>query len=95
MLHSTSLAHLLTLIASLSYLAAALRLVSYRRADTKHRPWVSGLAVLVIAASLCTAVDLLLYQPRISPPHAVLAVIFCLLIYRVRGNLAHLLSVQK
>ena len=90
------LAHALTVVAALAYLAAGARLVCFSGSfGVRSRRGVSFLAGLVVAALLCAGLELLLSLRPVSFWQALLAVLLCLMVYRSRGNLAALLRSSR
>ena len=83
--------HLLTVITLLSYSAACLRLLCYRRGLANYRMHVSWWAWLLILLTGICALEILLGHSQASPGRAGIAVIFCLLVFRARGNVANIL----
>lgn len=82
---------LLPILAAIAYIGSALRLLCFQRNGARIRRGISLLACLFIAALLCAGLEILLYQPPVSPWQAAIAVLLCILVYRSRGNLAALL----
>ena len=81
----------LTGITLAAYLLGGLRQICYQRNGARYRRLISLVAVAIIAACLCGAVEILFYRHHPSPSQTVLAVVVCLLSVRSHGNLAHLL----
>ncbi|SFT48860.1 MULTISPECIES: phage holin family protein [Pseudomonas] len=82
---------LMPLLAAVAYIASAMRLVCFQRNGARIRRGISLIACLLIAALLCAGLEILLYQPHVSPWQTAIAVILLILVYRSRGNLAALL----
>ncbi|RHW21689.1 phage holin family protein [Pseudomonas jilinensis] len=84
----------LPVITILAYLAAALRLLCFNRHGYRYRRGVSLLASALIGVLLCSALDLVLHPAPVTIWQALLALLISVLVFRSRGNLAHLLRTQ-
>lgn len=87
----STVTNLLPMLAALAYLASALRLVCFQRKGSRSRRGISLMASLLIGALLCAGLEIILYQPPVSPWQATISLLLCILVYRSRGNLAALL----
>lgn len=82
---------ILPFITASAYLIGALRLACYCRGAARFRRSISLFTSLFGASLSLCGLEILLYQPPISPWHATTSVLLCLLIIRSRGNVAALL----
>ena len=81
----------LALIALIAYSVAALRILSYRRDGARHRNHVSWFAWLMLVALGGSAIELALHAKSVGYFEAARAVLFTVLIFGARGNVARLL----
>lgn len=86
---------LLPLLAAVAYIASAIRLVCFKRNGGRIRRGISLIACMLIASLLCSGLEILLYQPTVSPWQTAIAVLLCILVYRSRGNLAAILRLNQ
>ena len=81
----------LALIALIAYSVAALRILAYRRDGARHRHHVSWFAWLLLVALGGSAIELIVNAKAVGLFEAVRAVLFTVLIFGARGNVARLL----
>ena len=81
----------LALIALIAYSVAALRILAYRRDGARHRHHVSWFAWLMLVALGGSAIELAVHANAVGMFEAVRAVLFTVLIFGARGNVARLL----
>jgi hypothetical protein len=80
------------LVQLMACVAIVLRLVTFRRGDSRHRHGVAWAAWLVIVTCTATAVKLVCgIRPPPGPWEALLTVAIAILLVIHRGNLAHVL----
>lgn len=82
---------LLPVIAALTYVLIALRVVCYQRNGASYRWGISLVATAIVAACLVGAVEIVFYKPHVSASQTVLAMLLCFIVFRCRGNVAALL----
>lgn len=82
----------LAFIALASYLVAALRIITYRREGARHRHHVSWFAWLLVVALGGSAIELLMHSKTVGLLEAIRAVLFSVLVFVSRGNVARLLK---
>lgn len=78
-------------IAACSYLLAAMRLATFRRGERRFKRGVSLLASALVGTLFCAGLEVVFFKPDVSIFQCALAVLFCALTLRVRGNLATLM----
>ena len=81
----------LALIALIAYSVAALCILFYRRDGARHRNHVSWFAWLMLVALGGSAIELALHPKSVGYFEAARAVLFTVLIFGARGNVARLL----
>ena len=81
----------LPVIAALTYVLIALRVVCYQRNGARYRWGVSLVATVIVAASLVGAGEIIFYKPHVRASQAGLAWLLCFIVFRCRGNVAALL----
>jgi hypothetical protein len=81
----------LALIALIAYSVAALRILFYRRDGARHRHHVSWFAWLLLVALGGSAIELAVHSKTVGLFEAARAVLFTVLIFGARGNVARLL----
>ncbi|MFP3567302.1 phage holin family protein [Paraburkholderia sp. SIMBA_030] len=81
----------LALIALTAYSVAALCILVYRRDGARHRRHVSWFAWLLLVMLGGSAIELALHAKSAGYFEAVRAVLFAVLIFGARGNVARLL----
>lgn len=82
------------LVATLSYLGAALRLATFRRTGHNYKWRLSLLASVMIGVLLCAGLEIVLYSPPVSPFQAALSVMMFALTLRARGNVSCLMRMR-
>ena len=88
-LHAT--AKILTAIELFSYTATCAQLLCYRRGVASYRVHISLLAWLMIVFTGACALEILLGHGHSSFGQAGLALTWFALVYRVQGNVSHIL----
>ncbi|WP_431313169.1 phage holin family protein [Vreelandella indica] len=81
-------------VAAFSYFIAALRLVLFRRGSLRYKRHVSLLASALVGTFLCAGLEIVFFKPHISIFQSALALMFCVLTLRARGNVATLMRVH-
>jgi hypothetical protein len=81
----------LALIAFVAYSVAALRILAYRRDGARHRRHVSLFAWLLLVALGGSAIELVMHAKTVGLFEAVRAVLFSVLVFVSRGNVARML----
>lgn len=81
-------------IAAVSYFIAALRLVLFKRGSLRYKRHVSLLASALVGTFLCAGLEIIFFSPPISIFQSALALMFCVLTLRARGNVATLMRVH-
>ncbi|MCZ0926449.1 phage holin family protein [Halomonas janggokensis] len=81
-------------VAAVSYFIAALRLVLFRRRGLRYKRHVSLLASALVGTFLCAGLEIIFFKPDISIFQSALALMFCVLTLRTRGNVATLTRVH-
>jgi hypothetical protein len=81
----------LALIALIAYTVAALRILFYRRGDARHRHHVSWFAWLLLVALGGSAIELAVNAKAVGYFEAARALLFTVLVFGARGNVARLL----
>ena len=81
----------LALIALVAYTLAALRILAYRREGARHRHHVSWFAWLLLVALGGSAIELAIHAQAVGLFEAARALLFTILIFGARGNVARLL----
>lgn len=77
----------LVFITGIAHLLSAFRLACYQR-DEEHHCWRDGLLTSLCGGLFCVAgIDVLLASVPVSPWHAVVSVLLCVLIIRSGGNI--------
>lgn len=84
----------LTIITVVSYSAACLRLLAYRRGLGNYRLKISIVAWCLILFTGTSALELLLHPRPTSIGTTGIAVTLCILIWRARGNVASITRSQ-
>ena len=83
--------HPLALIALIAYTVAALRILAYRRDGARYRHHVSWFAWLLLVALGGSAIELAMHAKAVGTFEAVRAILFTILVFGARGNVARLL----
>lgn len=84
------------LVQFVACLGIALRLLTFRRGDSRHRHGIAWSAWLVIVACATTVVKLLCgIRPPPGPLEALLTLAVAILLLIHRGNLAHMLRAPR
>jgi len=89
-----TLAHLLALLLFATNAITCVRLLVYRRAGARYRPWVSAAAWLLIASTGSTALGLVLGLYPAADIHIGdlgISLVLCALSLSARGNVAAIL----
>lgn len=74
-------------ITGIAHLLSAFRLACYQRDEERHS-WRDGLLISLCGGLFCVAgIDVFLTSVPVSPWHAVVSVLFCVLIIRSDGNI--------
>jgi hypothetical protein len=81
----------MALIALVAYSVAALRILMWRRDGARHRQHVSWFAWLLLVALGGSAIELALHPQATGCFDAARAVLFTILVFCARGNVARLL----
>ncbi|MFP6558150.1 phage holin family protein [Paraburkholderia sp. B3] len=81
----------LALIALIAYTVAALCILVYRRDGSRHRTHISWFAWLLLVVLGGSAIELALHAKAVGYFEAARAVLFAVLIFGARGNVARLL----
>jgi hypothetical protein len=81
----------LALIALVAYTVAALRILAYRRDGSRHRHHVSWFAWLLLVALGGSAIELAIHAKAVGIFEAARALLFTVLVFGARGNVARLL----
>jgi hypothetical membrane protein len=79
------------LLAVTAYLLICLRLLTYQRNGARHRNGVAWVAWGLLVLAGWSAIDFLLRAPEVSAVEALRAVLICIFVFCVRGNVARLL----
>lgn len=82
---------LLSWIAAIAYLLAGLRIICYQRNGSRYRRWVSLAASGIAGCCLASAVEIIFLKVPAGFAQAALSVCLCYLLFRSRGNVAHML----
>lgn len=80
-------------VTACSYLIAAVRLATFRRRGRRYKRHVSLLASALIGILLCAVLEIVFIESEMSVFQSVLAVLFCVLTLRARGNVATLMRI--
>ena len=84
------------LVQLVACLLIVLRLLTFRRGNSRHRHGVAWAAWMVIVACTATAVKLVVgIRPPPGPLEALLIVVIAVLVLIHRGNLAHVLRAPR
>lgn len=83
--------HVFPLITMAAYLAAAVRLLAFRREGYNRKPMYSMAASALVGLLLCAALEILLFSPRVNPAQCAIALVFAVAAVRARGNVAAML----
>ncbi|WP_062359756.1 phage holin family protein [Vreelandella aquamarina] len=86
--------NIVPVVAACSYFIAAVRLAAFRRGARRYKPCVSLLASVLIGTLLCAGLEVVFFKPEVSLFQAVLAILFCVLTLRARGNVATLMRMS-
>jgi len=78
-------------IALVAYMAAIVRVLTYRRQGSRHRRHVSWIAWALVVVMGGSAIELALHVKSIGIFEAGSAVLLALFLFGVRGNVARLL----
>ena len=78
------------LIAVSANVVTAGRLICYRRGDSRYRFGMSALAYLLIVCSGGQAIDIIVNAAHVTPWEAGFAAVIAVLVWRARGNVAHI-----
>lgn len=81
-------------VAAFSYFVAAMRLVLFRRGSLRYKRHVSLLASVLVGTFLCAGLEIVFFSPPVSIFQSALALMFCVLTLRARGNVATLMRVH-
>jgi hypothetical protein len=85
----------LVFITGIAHLLSAFRLACYQR-DEEHHCWRDGLLTSLCGGLFCVAgIDVFLAFAPVSPWHAVVSVLLCVLIIRSGGNIIVLWHAMK
>lgn len=85
----------LVFITGIAHLLSAFRLACYQR-DEEHHCWRDGLLTSLCGGLFCVAgIDVFLAFVPVSPWHAVVSVLLCVLIIRSGGNIIVLWHAMK
>lgn len=76
------------LVAVMANVVTAVRLICYRRGDSRYRPGVSLLAYLLIVCSGGQVIDTIFNWAHVTPWEAGFAAVIAVLVMRARGNVA-------
>lgn len=79
-------------VAACSYIIAALRLASFRREGRRYKRHLSLFASALIGTLLCAGLEIVLLKPQVSIFQSALALLFCVLTLRARGNVSTLIK---
>jgi hypothetical protein len=81
----------LALIALIAYIIAAFRILTYRRDGARYRHHVAWFAWLLLVVLGGSAIELAIHAKAIGMFEAVRAILFTILVFGARGNVARLL----
>jgi hypothetical protein len=84
-------ANLTTLITLVSYAATCLRLLTYQRGLSNYKLTMSLVAWCLIVFTGTSALEIIFHPTKIYAGTAGIAVTLMVLVWRARGNVAHIL----
>lgn len=80
--------HAFPAITMAAYLAAAIRLVAFRRQGFNRKPLYAITASLLVGLLMCGAIEILLFSPAVNPAQCAIALVFAVAAVRSKGNVA-------
>jgi len=83
--------HVFPVITMAAYLAAAIRLIAFRRQGFNRKPLYAMVASALIGLMLIAVLRIMLYSPAVGPVQCAVAIAFAVAVIRGRGNIAAVL----
>jgi len=83
--------NIVPVVAACSYFIAAVRLATFRRGSRRYKRHLSLFASALIGTLLCAGLEIVFLEPEVSVFQSALALLFCVLTLRARGNVATLM----
>lgn len=89
------MANPITVMTAVVCLAICVRIVTFRRQDSRYRVGVSLAAYALAASTGCEALSALLgLYPANSPFMLLILLVLCVLVFRARGNVASIVRID-
>lgn len=84
-------AHIFPMITMAAYLAAAIRLIAFRRQGFNRKPLYAMVASALVGLMLCAVLEILLFRPAVGPAQCAVALVYAVAALRSKGNVAAML----
>lgn len=78
----------LPLITVAAYIAASIRIVTFRRHGFTHRRVYSGIASIMVGVTLCAGFEILIFDYNVSPGQSAIALMYLFATIKAKGNVA-------
>lgn len=78
-------------VTMVAYFATSIRMVMFRRTGLSHHRKYAALASVLIGVTLCAGLEILIFNPLVSPGQCAISLMFFFATLRAKGNVASIL----